>query len=57
MSIRKDKNSGVWHLDIRTPGGERIRRSIETKDRKAAQKYHDCLKAELWRRDKLGRSA
>ena len=54
MSIRKDKNSGVWHLDIRTPGGERIRRSTETKDRKAAQKYHDCLKAELWRQDKLG---
>jgi hypothetical protein len=54
MSIRKDKNSGVWHLDIRTPSGERIRRSTETKDRKAAQRYHDCLKAELWRQDKLG---
>lgn len=54
MSIRKDKNSGVWHLDIRTPGGERIRRSTETKHRKAAQEYHDRLKADLWRQDKLG---
>ncbi|RQS04530.1 site-specific integrase [Burkholderia sp. Bp9002] len=54
MSIRKDKNSGVWHLDIRTPSGERIRRSTETKDRKAAQEYHDRLKADLWRQDKLG---
>lgn len=54
MSIRKDKNSGVWHLDLRAPSGERIRRSTETKDRKAAQEYHDRLKADLWRQDKLG---
>lgn len=54
MSIRKDKNSGVWQLDLRTPSGERIRRSTETKDRKAAQEYHDRLKADLWRQDKLG---
>jgi hypothetical protein len=54
MPIRKDKKSGVWHLDIRTPSGERIRRSTETMDRKAAQEYHDRLKADLWRQDKLG---
>ena len=54
MSIRKDKKSGIWQLDIRTPGGERIRRSAETEDRKAAQEYHDQLKASLWRQDKLG---
>ena len=54
MSIRKDKKSGIWQLDIRTPGGERIRRSAETEDRKAAQEYHDKLKASLWRQDKLG---
>jgi integrase len=54
MPIRKDKKSGVWHLDIRRPGGQRIRRSTETTDRKAAQEYHDRLKADLWRRDKLG---
>jgi hypothetical protein len=54
MPIRKDKKSGIWHLDIRTPGGQRIRRSTETTDRKAAQEYHDRLKADLWRQDKLG---
>jgi integrase len=54
MPIRKDKKSGIWHLDIRTPGGQRIRRSTETSDRKAAQEYHDWLKADLWRQDKLG---
>ncbi|PYE21316.1 phage integrase family protein [Paraburkholderia silvatlantica] len=54
MPIRKDKKSGIWHLDIRTPGGQRIRRSAETSDRKAAQEYHDRLKADLWRQDKLG---
>lgn len=54
MPIRKDPASGVWRLDLRTPGGERIRRSTGTTDRKAAQEYHDRLKAELWRQDKLG---
>jgi integrase len=54
MSIRKDKASGIWQLDFRTPGGERIRRSTETADRKAAQEYHDKVKASLWRQDKLG---
>jgi integrase len=54
MPIRKDKKSGIWHLDIRSPSGQRIRRSAETTDRKAAQEYHDRLKAELWRQHKLG---
>ncbi|WP_186198970.1 tyrosine-type recombinase/integrase [Burkholderia gladioli] len=54
MPIRKDKKSGIWHLDIRTLGGQRIRRSTDTTDRKAAQEYHDRLKADLWRQDKLG---
>lgn len=54
MSIRRRKGSGVWFIDLRTPGGERIRRSTETTDRRAAQEYHDRLKADLWRQDKLG---
>jgi len=54
MSIRKDKKSGIWQLDIRTPGGQRIRRSADTADKKAAQEYHDRRKADLWRQDKLG---
>lgn len=54
MPIRKDKTSGVWRIDIRTPSGERIRRSIKTTERKSAQEYHDKLKVELWRQDRLG---
>ncbi len=54
MSIRKRKGSDVWFIDIRTPGGERVRRSTETTERRAAQEYHDRLKADLWRQDKLG---
>jgi integrase len=54
MSIRKDKQSGIWQLDLRAPGGERIRRSAETEDRKSAQEYHDRLKAQLWRQARLG---
>lgn len=57
MPIRKDKKSGIWHIDVCTPGGTRIRRSAETRDRKAAQEYHDRLKGELWRQDKLGEKA
>lgn len=54
MPIRKHPDSGVWWIDIRAPGGQRIRRSTGTKERKAAQEYHDKVKAELWRADKLG---
>ena len=52
MSIRQRK--GIWWIDLRSPGGERIRRSAGTDNRKAAQEYHDRLKAELWRVSKLG---
>lgn len=48
------KRNDVWYVDITTPSGERLRRSAGTTDRKAAQEYHDRLKAELWRVQKLG---
>lgn len=52
MSIRQ--RNGIWWIDLRTPSGERVRRSAGTANRKAAQEYHDRLKAELWRVAKLG---
>ncbi len=52
MSIRK--RGGVYYLDLRSPSGERIRRSCGTSDRKEAEEYHDRLKSELWRVHKLG---
>ncbi|AZY52798.1 tyrosine-type recombinase/integrase [Bordetella avium] len=55
MSIRKDKTSGIYQISISPPGGgTRIRCSAGTTDRKAAQEYHDRLKADLWRQAKLG---
>jgi hypothetical protein len=51
MAIRK--RGAVWWIDFTTPSGERIRRSAETGDKTAAQEYHDRVKAEVWRQDKL----
>lgn len=54
MSIRKDKASGVYFVDFRAPDGSRIRGSTKTRERQAAQEYHDKLKADLWRQSMLG---
>ncbi|CAN7262596.1 tyrosine-type recombinase/integrase [Caballeronia sp. LjRoot31] len=54
MSIRKRNGSDVWHIDIRTPGGGRVRQTTGTTNRKEAQEYHDKLKHDLWRVAKLG---
>lgn len=52
MSIRP--RNGVWWVDFRAPSGERVRRSTGTSDKRAAQEYHDRLKAQLWRQHRLG---
>ena len=54
MPIRKDEKTGIWHVDCRSPSGERVRCSARTTDKKAAQEYHDRLKADLWRQSMLG---
>ncbi|MBA0187475.1 site-specific integrase [Pectobacterium polonicum] len=51
MSIKL--RGGTWHCDFVTPAGERVRRSLETTDKKQAQELHDRLKAEMWRVSKL----
>jgi integrase len=53
MSIRKDKASGIWHIDI-TVDGKRIQRSSGTSNRKAAKELEDSLRSQLWREQKLG---
>lgn len=45
---------GVWHCDFVSPSGKRIRRSLETSDKRQAQELHDQLKAEAWRVEKMG---
>lgn len=48
MSIRQAEG-GIYHVDITIPGGTRVRHSTGTSDKKAAQEYHDTLRAKLWR--------
>lgn len=43
----------IWYLDIPTAQG-RLRASTRTADKKAAQEYHDKVKTDLWRHEKLG---
>src|SRR5258708_6564742 len=51
MSLRR--RGGIWWIDVRTPQGERIRRTTETAQKALAQEFHDRIKVELWRIDKL----
>lgn len=51
MGIRK--RGSVWWIDITTPSGERVRRSAETGSKAEATEFHDRLKAEAWRQQKL----
>jgi integrase len=48
------KRGRTWWVDFTTPAGERIRHTTGTRDRQQAQEYHDKLRAEAWRVDKLG---
>ena len=52
MSIYKRNN--IFWISVTAPNGRRIRKSAQTKNRKAAQEFHDQLKAELWRVHRLG---
>lgn len=54
MSIKL--RGGTWHCDFVAPNGQRVRRSLETTDKRQAQELHDRLKAEAWRVSKLGES-
>jgi integrase len=53
MSLYKRKDSALWWVKL-TVNGRRIQKSTGTADRKAAQEYHDRLKAELWEQTRLG---
>jgi integrase len=53
MSIRKDKNSGIWQVDI-TIANQRVQRSSGTTDKKKAQELHNAIESQMWRQIKLG---
>ena len=46
MSIKL--RGGTWHCDFVAPDGSRVRRSLETPDKREAQELHDRLKSEAW---------
>lgn len=52
MSLHR--RGSIWWIDICAPNGERIRKSAGTAKKAQAQEFHDRIKAELWRIDKLG---
>ena len=52
MSLTKRGNT--WWIDFTTPSGERIRRTSGTSNKVQAQEFHDKLKMETWRVQKLG---
>ena len=48
------RREGIYWVSFTDPGGRRIRRSTGTADKRQAQEFHDRLKAEVWRVQKLG---
>ena len=48
------KRGKTWWIDFASPNGQRIRRSTGTGDKKQSKEFHDKLKANLWRIQKLG---
>ena len=47
------KRNNIWWIRL-SHSGKRIQRSTGTTNKIAAQELHDQLKADLWRRSKLG---
>ena len=45
----------IWWISFTAPTGGRIRRSTGTTNKEEAQEYHDRLKAEIWKTQRLGR--
>ena len=54
MALYRRGNSKVWWVDITLPGGKRHRESTKTENKQLAQVFHDKLKVDLWKEDKLG---
>lgn len=52
MALFKQAGSDFWWIDINVDG-KRVRRSTKTTDRKLAQRYHDELKSQVWRKEYL----
>lgn len=53
MSLYKREGSPYWWVRF-VHNGKRIQKSSGTGDRQQAQEYHDKLKSELWKQERLG---
>lgn len=49
MSLYKQSPTGPWWVNITLPNEERVRRTTGTTDKVEAQRFHDELKAALWK--------
>lgn len=47
------KRGKTWWVDFVAPGGQRVRESARTENRKEAEEFHDRLKASAWRQTVL----
>ncbi|WP_159281212.1 site-specific integrase [Rahnella variigena] len=52
MSIFRRGN--IWYASFSLPGGQRLKESLGTANKREAQELHDKRKSELWRIDRLG---
>jgi hypothetical protein len=52
MSLRK--RGQTWWIEFSAPNGARVRRSAQTDHKAEAQEFHDKLKSEVWRIQKMG---
>ena len=48
------KRGDTWYADFTTGNGKRIRRTLGTTDKQAAEELHDKLKYQQWRIDRIG---
>ena len=48
------KRGDTWYADITTANGKRIRRTLGTTNKQAAEELHDKLKYQQWRIDRIG---
>lgn len=50
------RRGSIWWIELSTERG-RIRESSGTADKEAAKEYHEKVKGEIWRQEKLGEAA
>ena len=53
QSMSLYRSGRIWWIELSTERG-RIRRSAGTSDKKQAQEYHERVKGEIWRQERLG---